>query len=670
MIASPPRWSVPRRPPSWLGDDPDAWSWQELPALPPFQLADGSAPAAQQTRGRLCWDDLALHVRFDCEDRDAWGTYARRDDPVYEEEAVELFLAPGEADPVRYYEFEVSPLGTLFDAVILNPTSRRDGAGGRSRLGLPRPALAGGPRRRPPGLVGVALDPLGRALAGRRPAASTGASTAALAGQPLPHRAPAGRRGARIQRLVPHPHPAGRLPPAGPLRHPRARRPMSACRLSPAAASRLVVGPLRHRPAARPRPAPAQPGGGRPAQPARPRLAARRRRKWIAYGNPMSSGGKTPGGVTSLLVALPLWLWRDHRAASALVLVFHVAAYGLLDGMLKRILSPFERVLLAVFYWLNPWQLYFSRLPLEPQLSLPARRPPSRHRPGVARAGALRPLVPARRRAGAGVPDPRLVPAARRRLAAAGGAAARPAPLGGSRPRRAVAALPLIPWALEVMAHPAIVTAANKGFLGRGLLLVFPLARGLLYWLRYASLAVPNDMSDFKFTDFLAADPWLGPALRIVTRFGLALTIAVPLLANARLWRGGSAPAREAPPAVSPRAWLRNYARLCFVAAALVYSLSPTTIMMWQGLVLFHAAVLPVILWGGALGRGARGRPGDEGEPGATPPSRSSCSPRWRSAPPSTVAAATTARTASGSPCAPTTRCSASSTSSRPAPGR
>jgi len=64
-------------------------------------------------------------VRFDCEDRDAWGTYVRRDDPLYEEEAVEVFLAPGEADPTRYFEFEVSPLGTVFDARIHNPTSQR-----------------------------------------------------------------------------------------------------------------------------------------------------------------------------------------------------------------------------------------------------------------------------------------------------------------------------------------------------------------------------------------------------------------------------------------------------------------------------------------------------------------------------------------------------------------
>jgi hypothetical protein len=119
------RHSVPRRPPAWAAADPGAWDWAEIPSLPPFQLADGGGPAAQQTRARLCWDDRALHVRFDCEDRDAWGTYRERNDPVYQEEAVEVFLAPGREDPIHYFEVEVSPLGTLFDAKIHNPTSRR-----------------------------------------------------------------------------------------------------------------------------------------------------------------------------------------------------------------------------------------------------------------------------------------------------------------------------------------------------------------------------------------------------------------------------------------------------------------------------------------------------------------------------------------------------------------
>jgi hypothetical protein len=88
-------------------------------------LADGSGPAIQQTVARVCYDDHALYIRFDCQDRDIWANYTRRDDPIYDEEVVEIFIAPGSAAPARYYEFEVSPNGVLLDALIDNPTSRR-----------------------------------------------------------------------------------------------------------------------------------------------------------------------------------------------------------------------------------------------------------------------------------------------------------------------------------------------------------------------------------------------------------------------------------------------------------------------------------------------------------------------------------------------------------------
>ena len=53
------------------------------------------------------------------------GDATRRDDPIYQEEAVEVFLACGVADPADYLEFEVSPLGVLLDGRIHNPTSLR-----------------------------------------------------------------------------------------------------------------------------------------------------------------------------------------------------------------------------------------------------------------------------------------------------------------------------------------------------------------------------------------------------------------------------------------------------------------------------------------------------------------------------------------------------------------
>jgi hypothetical protein len=70
-------------------------------------------------------DAGALYVRFQCEDSEPWGTMRQRDDPIYEEEVVEVFLAPGAGDPRAYFEYEVSPLGVLFDARIENPHARR-----------------------------------------------------------------------------------------------------------------------------------------------------------------------------------------------------------------------------------------------------------------------------------------------------------------------------------------------------------------------------------------------------------------------------------------------------------------------------------------------------------------------------------------------------------------
>ncbi len=89
-------------------------------------LADGSGAPEQPTTVRVGWDDAALRVRFDCQDRDIWGTLSRRDDPLWTEEAVEVFLAPGPEDPAEYFELEVSPGGVLFDARVANRTGRRE----------------------------------------------------------------------------------------------------------------------------------------------------------------------------------------------------------------------------------------------------------------------------------------------------------------------------------------------------------------------------------------------------------------------------------------------------------------------------------------------------------------------------------------------------------------
>ena len=55
------------------------------------------------------------------------ATLTRRDDPLWREDVYEVFLAPWEEPPTLYYEFEVNPLGALFDARVDSPLRRRDG---------------------------------------------------------------------------------------------------------------------------------------------------------------------------------------------------------------------------------------------------------------------------------------------------------------------------------------------------------------------------------------------------------------------------------------------------------------------------------------------------------------------------------------------------------------
>lgn len=126
MTTALPTIIIPRVPASWSAtQDPFHWEWHVAAALPPLLLADGSGPAAQQTNTLLCYDDSTLFVYFDCADTDIWGTYTNRDEAIYDEEVVEIFIGPGDATQVDYYEFEVSPNGVLLDVKVHNPAGDR-----------------------------------------------------------------------------------------------------------------------------------------------------------------------------------------------------------------------------------------------------------------------------------------------------------------------------------------------------------------------------------------------------------------------------------------------------------------------------------------------------------------------------------------------------------------
>ncbi len=96
-------------------------------AIEPLSRSEDGGEPALATRVELFDDGDHLIVRFDCDDPEPRATHRERDAPLWEEEVVELFIAPGEATPTSYFEFEVNPLGALFDARVDSPFGDRRG---------------------------------------------------------------------------------------------------------------------------------------------------------------------------------------------------------------------------------------------------------------------------------------------------------------------------------------------------------------------------------------------------------------------------------------------------------------------------------------------------------------------------------------------------------------
>ena len=96
-------------------DDP---AWQQALAVPLLRNQDGAEPRFETT-ARLLWDDNYLYVGYTCQDSQIYATMAERDDPLWEEEVVEIFV-DANRDEIGYVEIEVNPLNALVDLYVLN----------------------------------------------------------------------------------------------------------------------------------------------------------------------------------------------------------------------------------------------------------------------------------------------------------------------------------------------------------------------------------------------------------------------------------------------------------------------------------------------------------------------------------------------------------------------
>lgn len=121
--ASLPELRVPRAAGKIRVDgDLDKGVWREIAPIA-LVSSDGSGAAVRPTALRLAHDGERLYLAFRCTGAAGVATYTGRNEPIYDEEVVEAFLAPS-ADPRRYFELEVNPIGAWFEARVENPAGR------------------------------------------------------------------------------------------------------------------------------------------------------------------------------------------------------------------------------------------------------------------------------------------------------------------------------------------------------------------------------------------------------------------------------------------------------------------------------------------------------------------------------------------------------------------
>lgn len=95
--------------------------WQQI--IPIVLKDNRSGNEAQeselQTYIKACYDDSTLYFFFLCNDPDIWTSFTQRDEHLWENEAVEVFIDVDDV-PETYVEIEVSPANVLFDSYIVD----------------------------------------------------------------------------------------------------------------------------------------------------------------------------------------------------------------------------------------------------------------------------------------------------------------------------------------------------------------------------------------------------------------------------------------------------------------------------------------------------------------------------------------------------------------------
>ena len=93
----------------------DEPAWKRAPLSPRFVDILSGGCAIHDTRAAVVWDDENLYVAFRVEEPFVHAKYTNRNDPIYYDNDVEVFIAGRDA----YYVFEVNAFNTTYEAFFI-----------------------------------------------------------------------------------------------------------------------------------------------------------------------------------------------------------------------------------------------------------------------------------------------------------------------------------------------------------------------------------------------------------------------------------------------------------------------------------------------------------------------------------------------------------------------
>lgn len=91
--------------------------WREINTVDLVRNDGAKLPSDLSTKAQSCWDDKSLYIRFSCNDPYIWATMKGAEQPLWEEEVVEVFIDP-DKDGKNYIELEVNPLNNILTLLI------------------------------------------------------------------------------------------------------------------------------------------------------------------------------------------------------------------------------------------------------------------------------------------------------------------------------------------------------------------------------------------------------------------------------------------------------------------------------------------------------------------------------------------------------------------------